>query len=219
MKVLVGSVISGSLRPLDCSPPDSSVHGILQARIQEWVAIPFSRGSSLPRDQTQVSCITGRFFTIWATREAHKESWAPKNWCFETMMLEKTLESPLDCKEIKAVNPKGNQPWIFTEMTDVEAPIIWPPDAKSRLIGKDPDARKDWGQEEKGLTEDEIVWWHHWLSGHEFEQTLGDSEGQRSLACYSPWGHKELDMTGQLNNNNNKWFSSLKSVRISQRAC
>ena len=99
----------------------------------------------------------------------HKESWAPKNWCFLTVVLEKTLESPLDCKEIKPVHPKGNQSWIFTGRTNDEAPILWPPDEKSWLIGKDPDAGKDWGQEEKQMIEDEIVGWHHWLDGHEFE--------------------------------------------------
>ena len=114
----------------------------------------------------------------------HKEGWAPKNWCFRTVVLEKTLESPLDWKEIKPVNPKGNQPWIFIRRTDAEAeaPIFWPPDAKSRLIGKDIDAGKDWRQEEKGTTEDKMAGWHHRLNGHEFEQALGDSEGQGSLA-------------------------------------
>ena len=106
-------------------------------------------------------------------------------------------ESPLDIKEIKSVSPKGNQPWIFTERTDVEteAPVLWPPDAKSWLIRKDPDAGKDWGQEEMGMTEDEMVAWHHQLKGHEFEQTLGDGEGQGSMVCGSPWGRKESDMT------------------------
>ena len=101
----------------------------------------------------------------------HKESWALKNWCFWTVVLEKTLESPLDCKEITPVHPKGNQPWIFIGRTDAEAetPILWPPDAKNWLIGKDPDAGKDWRQEEKGMTEDEMVGWHHRLNGHEFE--------------------------------------------------
>ena len=119
----------------------------------------------------------------------HKEGWVPKNWCFLIVVLEKTLESPLDCKEIKPVNPKGNQPWIFIGRTDAEAPILWSPDSKNQLIGKDPDAGKDWRQKEKGAAEDEMVGWHHRLSGHEFEQTLGDSEGQGSLACCSPWGH------------------------------
>ena len=124
-----------------------------------------------------------------------------KNWCFWTVVLEKTLESPLDCKEIKSVSPKGNQPWKFIGRTnaEAEAPRLWPPDAKSRLIGKDPDSGKDWGQEEKGVAEDEMVGWHHWLNAYEFEQTLGDSGGQGSLACCSPWGHKELDTTEWLN--------------------
>ena len=141
---------------------------------------------------------------IWMWELDHKEGWALKNWCFWTVVLEKTFQSPLDCKEIKPVNPKGNQFWIFIGRTDAEAeaPIFWPPDAKSRLIRKDPNAGKDWSQEEKGTTEDELVGWHHWLDGHVFEQALGDSEGQRSLACYSPWGHKELDVTERLNNNN-----------------
>ena len=121
-----------------------------------------------------------------------------------TVVLEKTLESPLDCKEIKPVNPKGNQSWLFTGMTDAEAeaPILWPPDAKSRLVRKDSDAGKEWRQEKKGTTEDKMVGWHYWLNGHEFEQASGDGEGQGSLACCSPWGHKESDMTDRLNNNN-----------------
>ena len=112
-------------------------------------------------------------------------------------MLEKTLESPLDCKEIKPVNPKGNQPWIFIGRTDAEAeaPILWPPDAKSWLIRKDPDAGKDWGQEEKGTTEYKMVGWHHQLNRHEFEQTVENSEGQRSLVCSSPWGRKETGVS------------------------
>ena len=129
-----------------------------------------------------------------------EESWGPKNWCFWTVVLEKTLESLLDCKEIKLVNLKRNQPWIFTGRTDAEAPILWPPDLKSLLIGKDPDAGKDWRQEEKGVTEDEMVGWHHWLNGHEFEQTLGDTEGQGNLLCCSLWGATESDASERLNN-------------------
>ena len=117
----------------------------------------------------------------------HKESQVPKNWCFQTVGLEKTLESPLDCKEIKPVNPKGNQSWIFIRRTDAEAAIFWPPNMKSQCIGKGPDAGKDWTREEKGRTEDEIVGWHHRLNGHEFEQAPGDDEGQWSLA-YSVHG-------------------------------
>ena len=132
----------------------------------------------------------------------HKEGWALKNWCFWTVMVGKTLESPLDSKEIKPVNPKGNQSWIFIGRTDAEAeaPIFWPPDAKSQFIGKDPDAGEDWGQEEEKATEDEMVGWHHPLNGHEFEQIQGDCEGQGSLACCSPWGHKEYNTSEQLNN-------------------
>ena len=117
------------------------------------------------------------------------------------MVLEKTLEGPLDCKEIKPINPKGNQPCIFIGRTDaeVEAPILWLSDAKCQLIGKDPDAWKDWGQKEKGEIEDEMVGWRRGLNGHEFEQTLGVSEGQGSLACCSLWGHKESDMNKLLN--------------------
>ena len=115
------------------------------------------------------------------------------------MVLEKTLESPSDCMEIQPVHSKGDQPWVFFGRTDAktETPILGPPRAKSGLIGKDSNAGRDWGQEEKGTTEDEMVGWHHRLSGREFEQTLGDDEGQRSLACCSSWGHKELDMTEQ----------------------
>ena len=135
----------------------------------------------------------------------HKEGWAPKHWCFWTMVLEKTLESPLDSKKTKPVNPKGNQPWISFGRTvaEAEAPILWPPDVKSQLIGKDADARQDWGQEEMGVAEDETVGWHHWFNGHEFKQTQGDGEGQGSLICCSSWG-LEWDMTEQLNNNS-KW--------------
>ena len=130
----------------------------------------------------------------------HKEGWVPKNWCFQTVMLEKTPESPLDSKEIKPVNPKGNQSWIFMGRTDAEAPILWSPDVKSRLIGKDTGAGKDWRQK-RGATEGEMVGWHHWLNGYELKQTLGDREGQESLVCCSPWRRNELDTTEQLNNN------------------
>ena len=117
------------------------------------------------------------------------------------VVLEKTLESPLGSKEIKPVNPKGNQPWIFIGRSDAEAeaPILWPSDVKTWLIGKDLDAEKDWRQEEKGATGDETVGWHHQLNGHEFAQTLGDDEGQGILVCCGPWGHKESDMMGRLN--------------------
>ena len=131
----------------------------------------------------------------------YKESWAPKNWCFWTVVLEKTLESPLNCKEIQPVHPKGEQSWMFIGRTNLEAetPIVWQPDAKNWLIGKDPDAGKDWGQEEKWMTEDEMIGWHHQLNGHEFEQTPGVGDGQGGLACCGSWGCKESDMTEWLN--------------------
>ena len=125
----------------------------------------------------------------------------PKNWCFWTVVLEKTLESPLDCKEIQPVHPKGNQSWTFIERTDAEAetPILWPSDMKNWLTRKNPDAGKDWRQEEKGTTEDEMVRWHHQLNGHEFEQAPQVVDGLGSPVCCSPWGCKKLDMTEQLN--------------------
>ena len=123
----------------------------------------------------------------------YKESWAPKNWCFCTVVLEKTLESPLDCTEIQPLHPKGDQCWVFIGRTDVEAetPILWPPDVKSWLIRKYPDAGRDWGQEEKGTTEDEMVGWHHRLNAHGFGWTPGVGDGQGGLACCSSWGHKQ----------------------------
>ena len=131
----------------------------------------------------------------------YKESWALKNWCFWAVVLEKTLESPLDCKEIKPVNCKGNHSWIFIGSSDAEAetPILWSPDVENWLLGRDPDAGKDWRQEENGTTEDEIGGWHHRLNGHEFEQAPGVGDGQVSLACCRPWGCKVSDMTEQLN--------------------
>ena len=127
----------------------------------------------------------------------YKESWAPKNWCFRAVVLEETLESPLDFKEIQPVHPKGDQSWIFIGRTDAEAktPILWPPDMKNWLIGKDPDAGKDWRQEEKGRTNDKTVGWHHWPDGLEFEQAPGVGDGQGSLVY---WGYKESDMTEPL---------------------
>ena len=131
----------------------------------------------------------------------HKEVWVPNNWYFWTVVLEKTLESPSDCKEIKPVNPKGNQSWILIGRTDAEAeaPILWPPDAKNWLIGKDPDAGRDWGQQKKVTTEDETVGWHHQLSEHGFGLTPVFGDGQRGLVCCGPWGRKESDTTQRLN--------------------
>ena len=130
----------------------------------------------------------------------YKESWASKNWCFWTVVLERTLESPLDCMEIQLVHRKGDRSWVFIGRTDAEAetPILWPSDAKSWLIWKDPDAGKDWGQEEE-ITEDQMFGWHHQHNGHEFEQAPGVGYGQGSLTCCSPWVHKELDTTEWLN--------------------
>ena len=127
---------------------------------------------------------------VWMWELDYKESWVPKNWCFWTVVLEKTLESPLDCKEIQPVTPEGNQSWIFIGRTDAEAetPILWPPAVMNWLIGKDPDAGKNRRQEEKGKIEDEMVGWHHRLNGLEFEQAPGVGDGQGSLMCYSPWG-------------------------------
>ena len=122
----------------------------------------------------------------------YKESWAPKNGCFWTVVLEKTLESPLGCKEIQSVHSKGDRSWDFFGRNDAEAetPVLWPPHAKSWLIGKDPDAGRDWGQEEKGMAEDEMVGWHHQLKGHGFEWTLGVGDGQEGLVCRSPCCHR-----------------------------
>ena len=137
---------------------------------------------------------------VWMWELNYKESWVPKNWCFWTVVLEKTLESPLDCREIQPVHPKGNQSWVFIRRTDVEAetPILWPPDAKSWLIWKDPDAGKDWGRK-KGTIENEMVGWHHRLDGHGFVLTPGVGDGQGDLASWGSWGRKELDMTERLN--------------------
>ena len=141
----------------------------------------------------------------------HKESWALNNWCYQNVVLEKTLESPLDCK-IKLVNPKGNQSWIFIGRTDAEseAPILWPPDAKSWLTGKHPNAGKDWGQEKKGMTENEMIGCLHQLDGHEFKQNLGDTEGQGSLACCSPRGCMLQSMGSQ----SRTWLSNWTATFI-----
>ena len=143
---------------------------------------------------------------VWMWELDHKESWALKNWWFWTVVLEKTLESPLDCKEIEPVHPKGNESCLFIGRTDAEAetPVLWLPDVKNWLIWKDPDAGKDWRQEEKGKTEDEMVGWHHWLNGHEFEQALEVGDGQGSLVCCCPWGRKMWGMTQWL-----KWTDPL----------
>ena len=157
---------------------------------------------------------------VWMWELDWKESLATKNWCFWTVVLGKTLESPLSCKEIQPVHPKGDQSWVFTGRTDAEAetPILWPPDVRSWLIGKDPDAGKDWGQEEKGMTEDEMVGWHHRLDGHGFGRTPGVGDGQGGLVCCDSWGRKELDMTERLNwtepwtSNGFKWGKEMSDL-------
>ena len=130
-----------------------------------------------------------------------EEGWVPKNWCFWTVVLEKTHVSPLDCKEIQAVHSEGDWSWVFFGRNEAKAetPVLWPPHAKSWIIAKDSDAGKDWGQEEKGMTEDEMAGWHHRLDGREFEWTPGIGDGQGELACCNSWGRKELDTTEQLN--------------------
>ena len=137
---------------------------------------------------------------VWMWELDCEEGGAPKNWCFWTMVLEKTLESPLDCKEIQSVHSKGDKPWVFFGRNDVEAetPVLWPPHAKSWLIGKDSDAGRDWGQEEKGTTEDEMAGWHHRLNGCESGWTPGVGDGQGGLSCYNSWCCKESDTTERL---------------------
>ena len=139
---------------------------------------------------------------VWMWELECEESWALKNWCFWTVVLEKTLKSPLDCKEIQPVHPKGDRSYVFIGRTDAktETAILWPPHVKGWLIGKDPDAWRDWGEEEeKGMTEDEKARWHHRLDGHEFEWTLRVGDGQGGLVCCDSWGRKESDTTEWLN--------------------
>ena len=138
---------------------------------------------------------------VWMWVLDCEESWALKNWCFWTVVLEKTLESPLDCKKVQSVHPKENQSWLFIGMTDAEAetPILWPPHEKIWLLGKGPDAGRDWGQEEKGMTEDKMAGWHHQLDAHECGWTPGVGDGQGCLPCCDSWGCKELNTTQWLN--------------------
>ena len=147
---------------------------------------------------------------VWMWELDYKESWVPKNWCFWTVVL-KTLESPLDCKDIQPVHPKGDQSWVFIGRTDAEAetPVLWPPDVKSWLMWKDPDAGKDWGQEEKGMTEDEMVGWHHRVNGHGFGWTPVVGDGQGGLVCCS----SESDTTERLN-----WTEQISDFFSSFRA-
>ena len=145
----------------------------------------------------------------------YEESWALKNWCFWAVVLEKTLQSPLDCKEIQPVHPKGDQSWVFFGRIDAKAETqLWPPHMKSWLIGKDPDAGRDWVQEEKGTTEDEMAGWHHWLYGHEFGWTLGVGDWQGGLTCCNSWGRKELDTTERLNWTEGLYIDKMGSPRL-----
>ena len=151
---------------------------------------------------------------VWMWELDCEESWAPKNWCFLTVVLEKTLKHSLNCKEIQPVHPEGDQSWVFIGRNDAKAetPVLGPPHAKSWLIGKDSDAGRDWGQEEKGMPEDEMAGWHHWLDGHESEWTPGVGDGQGGLACCDSWGHKESDMTEWLIWSDLIWY--LKQVHF-----
>ena len=175
-----------------------------------------SRDITLPKKFRLLKVMV--FFSghVWMWELDCEESWAQKNWCFWTVVLEKTLESPLDCKEIQPLHPKGDQSWVFIGRTDVEAetPILWPPDAKSWLIGKDPDAGKDWWREEKRTTEDQMVGWHHWLNGHELGWTPGVGDGQGGLECCSPWGHKKSHVAEWLNWTEEWIFSNIASVSM-----
>ena len=160
-----------------------------------------SRDITLPTKVCLVEAMAFSSSHVWMWELDCEEGWAPKNWCFRTVVLEKTPESPLDCKEIQPVHSKGDQPWDFFGRNDAKAetPVLWPPHAKSWLIGKDPDAGRDWGQEEKGTTQDEMAGWHHWLDGHESEWTPGVGDGQGGLVCCGSWGRKESDTTEWLN--------------------
>ena len=164
------------------------------------------------------------WFFQWSCMDVRvglKERWALKNWCFWSVVLEKTLESHLDCKEIQLVHPKGNQSWVFFGRTDAEAEtlILWPPHMKSWLIGKDSDAGRDWGQEEKGMTEDEMAGWHHQLDRREFEWTLGVSDGQGGLACCNSRGHKESDTSEQLNWTEQMWIGIISWYSYWEAGC
>ena len=159
-----------------------------------------SRDITLP---TKVCLIKAMVFPVvmYGYELDCEESWVLKNWCFWTVVLEKTLESPLDCKEIQPIRSKGDQSWVFIGRNDAKAetPVPWPSHTKSWLIGKDSDAGRDWGQEEKGMTKDEMAGWHPRLDGHESEWTPGIDDGQGGLACCNLWGHKESDTTERLN--------------------
>ena len=206
-----------SLRALDLGMLSSNLLGTLNTSNWIWGGcIKFPDLYSFPWYRSNTKSFHQKNFTdkgpssqsygfssshVWMWELDYKESQAPKNWCFWIVVLEKTLKSPLDCKEIQSVHSKGNQSWIIIARADVEAeiPILWPPDVENWLTGKVPDCGKDWRLEKTGTTEDEMAGWHHWLNGQEFEQAPGVGYWQGSLACCSPWGHKESDMTEWLN--------------------
>ena len=175
-----------------------------------------SRDITLPTKVRLVKAMVFSCSHVWMWELDYKESWALKNWCFWIVVLDKTLESPLDCKEIQAVHYEGDQSWVFIERTDVEAetPILWPPHAKNWLIRKDPDAGKDWKRKEKGLTEDKMVGWHHRLNGYEFGWTLGVGNGQRGLVHCGSWCCKESDTTEWLHFTEHLPKTSLTASRL-----
>ena len=194
-------ILGGSTADGDCSH-EIKRHLLLGRKVMTNLdGILKSRDITLPIKVHLVMAIGFSSGHVWMWELDYKESWVPKNWCFWIVVLKRTLESPLDCKEIQPVHPEGDQSWVFIGQTDAEAetPILWPPDAKSWLIGKDPDAGRDWGQEEKGMTEDEMAGWHHRLDEHGFGWTPGVGDGQGGLAWWDSWGHKQFDTTEWLN--------------------
>ena len=196
--------------PMDRGVWQATVHGVAEFDKTEWLSTQHNlkprecadtqRCYSADEGPCSQGCgLLGGHVHLWELD--HKEGRVPKNWCLWTVVLEKTPESPLDSKEIKPVNLKGDQPWIFTGRTDTEAPVFWLSDAKRWFIGKVPDAGKDWGQKEKRASEDEMAGWYHWCNEHELGQTPGEGEEQRGLAYCSPWDHRETDVTGRPNTN------------------
>ena len=213
----------------------AAIHGVAksQTRLSDWTELnwtPWKESYDQPRQHIKKErhylankspSSQGYGFSnshIWMSELNYKKSWALKNWCFWTVELEKTLESALDCKEIQPVHPKGDQSWVFIGRTDVEAetPILWLPDEKNWLTRKDPDAGKEWRREEKGMTEDEMVGWHHQLDGHGFGWTPGVGDGQGGLVCCSSWGGKESNMTERLNWTELNWLTFQIHKRFSK---
>ena len=175
-----------------------------------------SRDITLPTKVRLVKAMVFLVVMYGCESQTVKKSWVLKNWCFWTVVLEKTLESPLDCKEVQPVHPKGEQSWVFIGRNDADAetPVLWPPQAKSWLIGKDSDAGRDWGQKEKGITEDAMAGWHHWLDGRESEWTPGVGDGQGGLVCCNSWGRRESNMTEQMNWTELNWSIQAEAMMI-----